>query len=99
MNDMADVLEDHPEPEIDGGYYYCRCGHDYGVIASNAAVAAHQSAALSAAGFGLVADAKAEGAAAAIAYLREGMESWAEPRVLGFLEGAQSVSADIAGNS
>ena len=51
---MADVLEDHPEPVIDGGYWYCPCGHDYGVGPANSDVAAHQSAALSSAGFGPV---------------------------------------------
>jgi hypothetical protein len=59
---MAEVLAEHryrggSEPRA------CRCGHELPLgLEGNLsdAIAAHQAAALSAAGFGLVADAKAE---------------------------------------
>lgn len=55
---MADVLAEHHEPDLDGGYWYCPCGHDYGIGLSNADIAGHQAATLSAAGFGPVQEAK-----------------------------------------
>ena len=107
---MAEVLAAHwsvsthadnePEPPVDKCDGCGKVLHTWGdQIPEVHPLAAHQAAALSAAGFGLVADAKAEGARAAIAYLREGMEAWAEPRVLGFLEGAHSVAAHIVEDS
>ena len=58
---MAEVLAEHWFSPAD--YAYCRCGADMSPgkpVGAHEALAAHQAAALSAAGFGLVADAKAE---------------------------------------
>lgn len=60
MTDMADVLRAHWFTAID--YAYCLCGADLSppdnLPGIHEALAAHQAAALSAAGFGPVADAK-----------------------------------------
>lgn len=58
---MAEVLAEHWFSPAD--YAYCLCGADMSPdkpVGVHEALAAHQSEALSAAGFGLVADAKAE---------------------------------------
>jgi len=60
---MAAVLSEHEmDFTYDGKQTGCSCGHwqARGPVSAHADHAAHQSAALSAAGFGLVADAKAE---------------------------------------
>lgn len=60
---MAEVLAEHEmDFTYDGKQTGCSCGHwqARGPVSAHADHAAHQSAALSAAGFGLVADAKAE---------------------------------------
>jgi hypothetical protein len=91
---MAEVLAEHSVDGMSGGAHLaCRCNrtwvrhHEY---------RAHLEAALSAAGFGLVADAKAEGVGAALTYLLEIVGPSADARVIGLLQGAQRVSKDIA---
>jgi len=58
MSDMADVLEQHGIWGYNGSEIACQCNHRNWI--SGAGYAAHQAAALSAAGFGPVREAKRE---------------------------------------
>lgn len=59
MGDMVEILHKHQDSQSANGGRYCICGNWEGPW-TGSGFAAHQAAALSAAGFGFVADAKSE---------------------------------------
>lgn len=96
---MAEVLAEHWFSPAD--YAYCRCGVDMSPgkpAGAHEALAAHQASALSAAGFGLAADARAEALAEVAEDVLEGLKETAPQDVLaiGFVEGYAEAARDHA---
>jgi hypothetical protein len=61
MSGMVEVLEEHDDDSVQDGYWFCDCGHEYGVFGGfGKAKADHVAAMLTAAGFGDAAEAKAQ---------------------------------------